>query len=337
MVLYYVGNMSCETPTTIDTLTPLLRPFTNIRPVSPLKNKLLRLLDMAGTVGRAKRKDLVMIDVYSTQAFHFAWICGIICRIKKIRYIAYLHGGDLASRVDRNHRWQNAFFSRSSLILAPSMFMLHAMKERGFNKVRFIPNSIHLGNYTFKKRTQVRPRLLWVRSFHRVYNPEMAIFVITALAKQYEDAQLCMVGPEKDETLQTCKKLAESLGVQNRVIFTGRLTKTEWIQMAADYDIFINTTNYDNTPVSVIEAMALGLPIVSTNAGGLPFLLTDRANCLMVKQNDSNAMVNAIQELVSDATLTESITTNARHTAEKFDWQLIKKQWVDIIKNNDHE
>jgi len=79
-----------------------------------------------------------------------------------------------------------------------------------------------------------------------------------------------MVGPDKDSSLGEAKDLAKQLGVAESVTFTGVLPKAQWHQLSEKFDIFINTTNIDNMPVSIIEAMALGLPIVSTNAGGLP-------------------------------------------------------------------
>ena len=65
--------------------------------------------------------------------------------------------------------------------------------------------------------------------------------------------------------------------------FTGKLSKQEWRDLSKDYNVFINTTNFDNTPVSVIEAMALGIPVVSTNVGGLPFLITDKVDGVLVE------------------------------------------------------
>ena len=79
---------------------------------------------------------------------------------------------------------------------------------------------------------------------------------------------------QKDGSMEACKEYAaeEKLPVK----FTGKLEKNEWIKISADAGIFINTSNIDNTPVSLMEAMALGLPVVSTNVGGIPYLIEDR-------------------------------------------------------------
>ena len=73
-----------------------------------------------------------------------------------------------------------------------------------------------------------------------------------------------------------CKALVKESGMQENVLFKGKMSKKEWIEISKNYHIFLNTTNVDNLPVSVIEAMALGMIIVSTNAGGVPFLIDDK-------------------------------------------------------------
>ena len=210
------------------------------------------------------------------------------------------------------------------------------MEETGIGKVTVIPNFITIGNYPFKKRSVLRPRLLWVRAFHKeVYNPEMAIRILAILSEQFEDAKLCMVGPDKDGNMETCLELAESLNVINRLKFTGQLNKSEWIQLSSEYDIFLNTSNVDNTPVSVIEAMALGLPVISTNVGGIPFLFEHEKDCLLVDKNHDVAMACAVTRLVNDPKFSLQLAHAARKKAEGFDWENVKKLWIDVIGQHD--
>jgi glycosyltransferase involved in cell wall biosynthesis len=338
MKVIYLGTMkkASGNPTTIHTLTPLLRSIVPVSTVSPFRNKFIRLLDMVRAVLRSRHSDLVLIDTYSTLAFYYAWLCGFICKLRRIKYIAYLHGGNLPNRVGRNSKWLNNFFTDASMIIAPSRYLKHSMEETGIGKVTVIPNFITIANYPYKKRSAVRPRLLWVRAFHKeVYNPEMAIRLLAVLSKQYEDARLCMVGPDKDGNMDSCLELAESLQVINRLKFTGQLSKKEWIQLSAEYDIFVNTSNVDNTPVSVIEAMALGLPVISTNVGGIPFLFEHEQDCLLVNKNDHNEMAGAITRLIDNPQLNQQLTLAARKKAESFDWENIKKLWMQVIDQHD--
>ena len=113
--------------------------------------------------------------------------------------------------------------------------------------------------------------------------------------------------------------------------FTGKLTKAEWIKLSNDYNVFINTTDIDNTPLSVIEAMALGLPIVSTDVGGLTFLIENDKDGILVPRQDAGAMVDSIIKLKSDTSLKNKLITNARSKVEKFDWSTTKHKWLDLL------
>jgi glycosyltransferase involved in cell wall biosynthesis len=139
-----------------------------------------------------------------------------------------------------------------------------------------------------------------------------------------------MVGPDKDGSLQTTKAFAKSIGVA--VNFTGQLAKEDWWQLASEHDIFINTTHFDNTPVSVMEAMAVGLPVVSTNVGGIPYLLTDKENALLVPDNDDKAMAKVILDLLEDQEKVNLITRNARSFIAQMDWKSVKEEWKGVLK-----
>jgi glycosyltransferase involved in cell wall biosynthesis len=120
--------------------------------------------------------------------------------------------------------------------------------------------------------------------------------------------------------------------LEESVTFTGVLPKEEWHTLSENYDIFINTTTIDNTPVSVMEAMALGLPVVSTNVGGLPYLILEGEG-ILVENANVDAMYNAIIQLLTESILIEQITKNARKKVESFDWSFVREKWLKIIKN----
>jgi glycosyltransferase involved in cell wall biosynthesis len=141
-----------------------------------------------------------------------------------------------------------------------------------------------------------------------------------------------MVGPDKDGSLQEVKDFAKQLNVLNNVTFTGVLSKEKWHQISEDYDLFINTTTIDNTPVSIIEAMALGLPIVSTNVGGMPYLIDHNKNGILVDSDNENEMANAIIQLLHNPAKAIEFSQNARNKALSFDIELIKKEWLKILK-----
>lgn len=300
-----------------------------VRKASHMRNKLIRMLHMCYAVGRHARKvDYVLIDTFSTKNFYYALVISQLCRLLGKRYISILHGGNLPSRLANNKFLSRLIFSNSYKNVAPSLYLKTHFDEAGYN-TEFIPNTIEITKYSYKERTTISPRLLWVRAFDVTYNPQLAIKVLAQLKKNHPDAKLCMVGPDKDGSLEACKTLASDLELSSSVVFTGVLRKEEWHKLSEDYDIFINTTNIDNTPVSLIEAMALGLPIVSTNVGGIPFLVEDGKEAILVEKNNMEAMVSAILNVI-DAN-DQNITKLARAKAESFDWMNVKTKWSLLL------
>ena len=222
-------------------------------------------------------------------------------------------------------------FNHSFINISPSEYLNYEFKQHGYTNVITIPNNINIQEYKFKKRSVFMPRLLWVRSFDKTYNCEMAVEVLRLLLEMYPDAELCMVGPDKDGSMQSVKELAAQYGLTDRLKITGKLSKLEWHKLSEEYDIFISTTNFDNTPVSVIEAMALGLPIVSTNVGGVPFLIKDGKDGLLCEKGNPNDMVEKIVQIITNPLKTEEICNNARRKAESFDWETVKEQWEKVL------
>jgi glycosyltransferase involved in cell wall biosynthesis len=251
------------------------------------------------------------------------------------QYICVLRGGGLPVRLQTNPKLSHLIFKGANKIIAPSAFLQQKFSEHGY-KVEIIPNPLNLPLYVFNARKKIRPRLLWVRAFDVTYNPFMAIYVLSELTKIFTDVQLCIVGPNKDGSMDVCKDLARNLGLVDKLIITGMLAKEEWISLSSEYDIFINTTNFDNTPVSVLEAMALGMPVISTNVGGMKYIIVDQKNGLLVNPGDVDGMVNAIKRLLADELLVEGISKEGRYFAETLDVVNIGKKWKNMIDEAIH-
>ncbi len=198
--------------------------------------------------------------------------------------------------------------------------------------IRLIPNPITVSNYEFRRRQQPQPRLVWLRAFNEVYHPQLAIQTLAILVKQFPNMHLTMIGPDKgDGSWQRTRELANSLGLNHLVEFPGGIAKSEVSTWLNRSDIFINTTNADNTPISVLEAWACGLCVVSTNVGGLPYLLTDRQNALLVPPNNATAMADAVSQIMNDVKLAETLSQAGRTVVESFDWARVLPQWETLF------
>ncbi|MGY0392935.1 glycosyltransferase family 4 protein [Bizionia sp. KMM 8389] len=254
-----------------------------------------------------------------------------LCRLLGVDYIPILHGGDLPRRLEDSPKLSALLFKPAKHLVSPSLYLQSVFNDYGYADVVYIPNSLELQRYAFAKKSYGTIRMLWVRSFSEIYNPQLAVRVLKGLQDIGYSCSLCMVGPDTgDGSLEAVKTLADDLAVS--VTFTGKLSKTAWLALAADYNVFINTTNFDNMPVSVLEAMALGLPIVSTDVGGLPYLISSGETGMLVPAADTQAFVAAIQDLVADPEAAEAMAVRARNMVAAFDWPAVQPAWMAVLE-----
>jgi glycosyltransferase involved in cell wall biosynthesis len=332
--LLYIGNKLSNhgyTSTSIETLGTFLEDegFC-VYYASSKKNKLWRMFEMIlKTFKYAKKVDYVLIDTYSTKNFWYAFIISQLCRILNLKYIPKLHGGNLPIRIVKSSFFSNLIFKNAYVNIAPSYYLFEAFKENGYTNLKYIPNTIEMQLYQFTAKEFKSPKILWVRSFSKIYNPLMAVKVFIKIKAIFPEAKICMVGPKKDDSYAKTLNFAKNNAIE--VLFTGKLSKTDWIELSKDYNVFINTTHFDNTPISVIEAMALGLPVVSTNVGGIPYLLEHNVNALLVNDDDYDGMTNQINRLFTEPNLACQLSKKGKESVESFDWEIVKKQWIELL------
>ena len=334
-MILLVGNFLSKhglNPTAIEDLALSLSEKYTIVTVSDKLNSLHRLWDMICCIVEYRKScKLIIVDVFSTYALIFSCIVILLAKLFNIPYMPVLRGGYLSERYRKYPRIFIFLFSNASTIICPSKYLKRCFDDKNYT-IKVIPNYIDLKMYSFKIRKEIKPRILWVRSIHNIYNPEMAIHILEKIRKTYPDTKLCMVGPVKDDrVMEHLKKLISRLDLQDHVSFSGQLSKIEWTSLSKDYDIFINTTDYDNNPVTLLEAMALGLPIVSTNVGGVPYLIDDNVTGLLVGAKKSEQMAEKINELISGKIDGYQIARNAREEVSHYDKNEIIKQWCQTI------
>ena len=337
-MIIYIGNILSSkgfNPPPIELLKlKIIQSFKiDLKLASDKKNILVRFIHMNYVFWtNMKQSSLVFIDVYSTKAFYFAFYFSLLCRFLYIPYIPIIHGGRINRRIIKNRWLCGLIFNYAEINIAPSHYIADIFLRNNY-KIQHIPNAIDLSIYPLKKRKKIKPHLLWVRSFHKIYNPQMAIYVLNELLKKYPNAFLTMIGPDKDGSSRICHDLAKSLNIHSQVKFTGYLKKIEWIKLSTNHDIFINTTHIDNMPISILEAMALGMPIVSTNVGGIPSFLDHKKNAYLIDDDNTDSMTKYIIKLIENPKIAFKMSMNAYQDSKKYSLDSIFKDWEEIIKN----
>lgn len=338
MRVVYIGNKLSKSgginPTSIETLGVQLRDIgCEMKYSSSVKNQFFRWIDMGFCIVRNRNwAQIVIIDTYSSNAFYFAWMVARLCLFFKIPYFPILRGGNLKERLKKSPKFCKQLFLNASKNIGVSNFLKESFEERGF-PFQMIPNNIPVAEYPFQLRTHCEPKILWVRSMNKVYNPLMALDILKLVHDQYPLATLAMVGPDKDGSSEEFQQYAKELNLEKFIQITGGKSKQEWRKFSEGFSIFLSTTNIDNTPISVMEAMALGLPVVSTNVGGVPFIIQSGKNGLLYPAKDAAAGAHAILSILNDSSLALNLSSNGRKTVEEWDWEVVKMKWKNLFES----
>lgn len=336
--ILYLGNKTSHfsaSKSMLETLVPLLGEIVKVESGSHYRNKVLRLLDMLRLffkIGLKNECRWVLIDVYSTSAFIYAQIIGTLAAFFKKKYILILHGGGLPQRFNANPNSINSLFHKAAHIIAPSAYLQNFFQECGF-EVDLIPNVVELEKYPFRLREAIRPKALALRGFKPAYNVEMTLHAINICKEDGLMVDLLLIGNKDEPDYEKATQLVEKWHLEKQVTIMPKMPKEKWIQISEQYDIMISNPIVDNTPVSILEGMALGMVVITTNVGGIPDLVANEKEVMYVNSGDSSQLAQTLINIVYDQSLATSLSKNGRKKVESFDWANVKPQWQKLLYN----
>ncbi|MBA3394636.1 MAG: glycosyltransferase family 4 protein [Deltaproteobacteria bacterium] len=303
--------------------------------VSTSMNRYVRLADIASTITRRRAEiDVLVIFTYGLKSFVIEDMASMLGKRFGIPIIMTPCGGTLPWFMGRFPRWTARVLARADAFVCQSSYLDRALRERG-HRPHVIPNIIDVAGYRHRQRERVRPRLFWMRTFEDLYNPLLALRTLARVRERHPDATLVLAG--QDAPFRTVVEArARELGVADAVRYPGFLD-LDGKQRAGDAcDIFLNTPRIDNRPICVVEAAALGLPVVSTDVGGMRDLLEQEQTGLLVPDDDDRAMADAVLRLVDDPALASGLSARGRVLAEQSAIELVRPQWervlADVVK-----
>lgn len=332
--LVYFGNKTSgfqKSKSTLETLEPLMAEIVDIKTYSHKKSKLLRLLDMLkGFFSCGLRADIIFIDVYSTMAFLYAEILGFMSRLFQKKYVLILHGGNLPYVYRKRKNRFKILFKGANYIVAPSHYLKNYFEGVGFS-IQMIPNIIELKQYPYLERNKVRGRILGLRGFKSAYNPLMTLRAVNILSKRNIFVELTLLGNRDEEHYWEVLDYIKNNSLEDQITVLPKLEKSEWIEASRNFDIMVSNPLIDNTPVSIIEGMALGMCVITTKVGGVPDLVKDYQQVLFVESKDSENLADKISELIMDSELAHSLSKSGRKKAEQFDWNAVKPLWKNLL------
>jgi L-malate glycosyltransferase len=208
--------------------------------------------------------------------------------------------------------------------IVPSSFLVQVFSR--FNiEASVIPNLVDLTRFAYRERRPLAPRLVSTRNFDRLYNVGCTIRAFRLVQDRWPEATLTLVGAGPEES--ALRSLVRDLGLAH-VTFAGRVNPDDIARYYADHDIYVQSPNIDNMPTSVIEAFASGLPVVSTEAGGIPAILTHGEHGLLAPLDDHRQLADHMLRLLEDEALAAKLARAALATCGRCTWPAIRGEWL---------
>jgi glycosyltransferase involved in cell wall biosynthesis len=210
----------------------------------------------------------------------------------------------------------------------PSRFLRDVFARFGID-ADIIPNIVDVERFAFRAREPLRPRLLSTRNFEALYNVACTLRTFRLVQDRYPEATLTLVGGGSQEA--SLRRLAADLRLEH-VTFVGRVNPNDIWRYYAEADIYLQTPDIDNMPSSVLEAYASGCAVVATNAGGVPAILTDGEQGLLVDCNDHQTAAERVVQLLEDPALARRLTHAARQSCDAYRWHTVRARWIALYR-----
>ena len=273
-----------------------------------------------------RRADVVHVFSASYSSFLLAPLPAVlVSRLYGKPVVMNYRSGEAPDHLERSAT-ARAVLEHADANAVPSTFLRDVFARFGI-PAEVIPNIVDLDRFAFRLRAPLKPNVLSTRNFEDLYNVGCTLRTFHLVQHRYPDATLTLVGGGSGEP--ALRALARSLHLRN-VTFAGRVKPDEIWRYYAEADIYLQTPDIDNMPASVLEAFSSGCAVVSTNAGGVPAILTHDTHGLLVNRNDHEAAGHAIIRLLEDAALAARLTTSARESCERYRWEHVRAQWLAL-------
>lgn len=294
--------------------------------VSTRQHRGPRLVDqLVAPLRWRRRADVVVVDVFSGRSFVSAEAATAAAGLVGLPVVLWLHGGNLPAFAEGHRRRFEHLLASAAAVVAPSGFLAELSMRHG-REATIIPNTVELAAATWRDRAPMRPQLLWLRSFAPIYNPTLAVEVVAALVADHPEVQLTMAGADKGERAAT-EARAHALGVADRISFPGVLDAAARDRALDRCDVLLNTNDVDNMPVSLLEAMACGLVVVTTDAGGIPAMVTDGVDAAVRPRGDAGVLAAAVHDVLVDPELARHLAAGGRRRTAGLSWREVGPAW----------
>lgn len=286
----------------------------------PLLRALFRLLPYLLSLWRvAGRSDLFHVMANSGWSWDlFAAPAIRVAAWRGVPAVVNYRGGEAGAFLDRAHVRVRRNLARAASLVVPSGFLQAVFAGHGMAAL-VVPNIVDLARF----HPSVRQRrsgahLVVARNLETIYDNASAVRALALLRVQYPQARLTIAGTGPEEA--ALRRLVASLGLTDVVRLVGRLDRDAVAALYREADVALNPSTVDNMPNSVLEALACGVPVVSTNVGGVTYIVQDGTTALLVPPRDPAAMACAVQRLLDNPALAASLSQAGLVEVQRYTW-----------------
>jgi phenylacetate-CoA ligase len=265
------------------------------------------------------RSDLLHVQAASYWGFYLPVVMALLFgKLGRRRVVITYSGGMARLFVPRSWRPLLPLLRRADGLAATSAFGQEILQRYGL-RASVMPNLLALEAYPLLARTSWPPLLLWLDELEPRANPQMALQAFALLRQSAPEARLLLAG--SGSLAEEIATLARSLGVAAAVAYRPELTRRQRQDAIREASVVWRTASEDSLPQVLLEAAASGAVVVATAVGGVPELLDDGVDALLVLPEDAAALAQATARVLSRPFLAESLATNARIAVERFTWR----------------
>jgi len=213
-------------------------------------------------------------------------------------------------------------FRLAHAITAPSEFLKEVIGKRFGASVSIVPNILDSRAFRFRPRTSIQPKMLVTRHLEPAYDIESVVLAFRRVQERYPEASLWIVGTGSQE--KHLRGLVSAWNLDG-VRFLGDIAHSDLPDIYDQCDIYLNASRIDNFPGALLEASAAGLVVVSTAAGGIPFIYQQEETALLVEPGDWQGLALAAQKVLETPALALDLANAAVALAQACDWGEVRK------------
>ena len=212
----------------------------------------------------------------------------------------------------------------ADMIVVPSGYLVDVFAQFGL-RARPIFNVVELDTFAYRDRSPIRPVFLTNRLLEPLYNVPGVLKAFAIIQARFPDASLTVAG--EGWMRPQLEALAQELGL-TKTTFVGRVAFEEMPALYDAADIYLMAPDLDNMPGSVIECLSCGLPVVTTDAGGVPYIVTHEETALIVPRGDHQALAASAIRLLEDNDLARRLAREGRESCRRFTWPEVREEWL---------